>query len=1268
MESVVPGLTSFAKRQAHIEDSSDSERDSDSETGSVNGDIIGTNGCSTPALERKDFLLPFSAHDLPTLKNNIAHYRNVAEGYKISDLAYTLGCRRSAFFNCAYAVVRGDELEDDLMEHEITFSKRGKGANIAFIFTGQGAQSAQMGKELMLTFPSYIDTIRKLDKALQSLGADAPSWTLEDVLLEPAASSKINDSQLSQPVCTAVQIAIVELLRLWGITPKACIGHSSGEIASAFASGALTAEEAIISAYYRGVAIGGLTVTGTMLAVGASPEEIEPYLEDGVVIACYNSPNSVTLSGDIEAAKLVKEKLDEDKVFVRELKTGGRAYHSHHMQNIGAEYEERLDNALANLSKAHDAEKNGVNSRAIMFSSVSGERKLPSFHPTAAYWRSNLESPVRFSEAVQAAIQTPELEINQFIEIGPHSALAGPLRQIRDGLGMNQKELDYAPTLVRGQSSVIRLLDLAGVLTTKAYPVNLARVNAIEKRVGNKIVAEVGVPIVDLPLYSWNYEGKNALYRNVNRPDVEYRTRKFPHHDLLGSQIPGSSVAQRQWRNQLDMKNSPWLEEHKLGSQPVLPGTGYIAIAAEAARQFLQGKVSSSKPCKYHFPRVDVLAALNVPPSGSEVEIMTTMRFATISASIVSKTVATFTISSCQNGIWTENCVGTVRKEDVSEMTPLFDDSDLQEPKPARTWYKGFSKISLNYGPPFQGLDDIRTDPAVPQAFAHTALLPTDISAEDSTYLVHPAAMDTCIQVALIAAHRSSLTNLKRSFVPTKMEGVSLWAWNGEKFPKLTAGNGKVLASGKFHSLRILRAKFQLSSPDGKPLFELENLECTQYAEKLDDLDTENRHPYLRVVWKPDIDKMITKLPQSSLLDLIAHKRPTMDILEITGAESEYSQPAHKTLESGSTLRRYNSYTVMAKSNEIVQSIEDTHGSMPGVSVQNIDVLNEDGSGREFDLMIISSVSEADAESIIDKTKPLLKSSGHVMLSAKFGASEALLKSKGLRAVQKDNDFMLFSIAGANSPKVAKDIVLVTRTAPSAFDSKVLEGLKTPNRGVTTIPLDSQDINIDADAIYIFIVESETSIFEGALTEQELKTLQTIASSVKNILWITHGNLLVGQNPAAAIVIGLGRTLQTEYPALTFRTLDLDHKSPRVASSQILVIVDSLDDSNPSDDKEYIVKDSTFYVSRLGQDVALDEQFTASADTEPMTAEYDPKVPVRLRIERVGLLDTLYFEEFPAESAIPEGKVEVELKSLGINMKDYVTLLGKSSSRMRRFF
>ncbi|TGO54401.1 hypothetical protein BELL_1519g00010 [Botrytis elliptica] len=228
-------------------------------------EMVGTRSASqAQGVSRSEFLVLLSSHDISTLRSNIERCRDVAEDYNILDLAYSLGCRRSNLFNCAYTVAREEDAEEDLMEHEITFGKTGKGENIGFIFTGQGAQSAQMGREFMLKFPSYIDTIRKLDRSLQFLVDDSPDWTIEDTLMEPAVTSKINDVEISQPVCTAVQTALVELLRLWNVTPVACIGHSSGKIASSYTANLITAGEAFISGFYRGRGVGTLKVKGTV--------------------------------------------------------------------------------------------------------------------------------------------------------------------------------------------------------------------------------------------------------------------------------------------------------------------------------------------------------------------------------------------------------------------------------------------------------------------------------------------------------------------------------------------------------------------------------------------------------------------------------------------------------------------------------------------------------------------------------------------------------------------------------------------------------------------------------------------------------------------------------------------------------------------------------------------------------------------------------------------------------------------------------------------
>ena len=110
--------------------------------------------------------------------------------------------------------------------------------------------------------------------------------------------SRINEVELAQPLCTALQVGLVRILTGWGIEPQSVVGHSSGEIAAAYAAGAISANSAIIIAYYRGKLARVQEGLGAMAAVGLSRLEITPHLQEGVVVACENSPQNVTLSGD----------------------------------------------------------------------------------------------------------------------------------------------------------------------------------------------------------------------------------------------------------------------------------------------------------------------------------------------------------------------------------------------------------------------------------------------------------------------------------------------------------------------------------------------------------------------------------------------------------------------------------------------------------------------------------------------------------------------------------------------------------------------------------------------------------------------------------------------------------------------------------------------------------------------------------------------------------------------------------------------------------
>jgi acyl transferase domain-containing protein len=291
-------------------------------------------------LDTSPQLLVFSAHQGVSLKERAATIFDYAKQNpnQLPNIAYTLGCRRENLAQRAFAVY------DGVNASELSPIVKPKDPpRVNFVFTGQGAQWARMGADLISQYAAFRETIRVMDAALAKL-PHAPRWTIEKELKRPAEGSKIQQPEFSQPICTALQIGIVNLLKGWGITPAAVVGHSSGEMGAAYAAGALSLEEAIIIAYYRGQVTQNHGRVGAMAAVGLGREDVVTYLREGVVIACENSPKSVTLSGDVERLDEViahiKESLPD--IFARKLRVE-RAYHSHHMCEIGSMYEKLLD-------------------------------------------------------------------------------------------------------------------------------------------------------------------------------------------------------------------------------------------------------------------------------------------------------------------------------------------------------------------------------------------------------------------------------------------------------------------------------------------------------------------------------------------------------------------------------------------------------------------------------------------------------------------------------------------------------------------------------------------------------------------------------------------------------------------------------------------------------------------------------------------------------------------------------------------------------------
>lgn len=769
-------------------------------------------------------LLVFSAHQGVSLKQTAAAVFNYAKQHhgQLQNIAYTLGCRRDNLAQRAFAVY------DGVNSPELSpIVKCKEPPRVNFVFTGQGAQWTRMGADLLSQYSIFRDTIHAMDAALMKL-PHPPKWTIEEELMRPTEESKIQQPEFSQPICTALQIGLVNLLEGWGITPAAVVGHSSGEMGAAYAAGALTLEEAIIIAYYRGQVTQNYARVGAMAAVGLGREDVVTYLRQGVVLACENSPKSVTLSGDVECLDEVITQVKEDspEVFARKLRVE-RAYHSHHMCEIGGMYEKLLDGFVKDTKPS-----------VPFFSSVTGKQVKRSGQLGPSYWRQNLENPVLFSPAVQLMMHSA-VEDAVYLEVGPHAALSGPLRDIFKSVHMSTAST-YVPTIIRNENGPKSILSSLGRLYQEAVPINFAATTT-----GRTV-------LTDLPNYAWQHD---TAYWYESRVSRDWRLRKFPPHELLGNRILESDDLEPAWRNMLRLDDVPWARDHKIQDDIVLPAAAYIAMAIEALRQLNGGGETDAS-----LKQLEIQNALILKEQQAH-EIITHFRPVRLTSKLNS-TWYEFSISSFNGVSWTKHCVGKVRSG--KEISPGSEDVG-QQPRQVSTtgWYRVMKKVGLNYGPEFQGLSDISVYPG-----GHTAA--ATITNRDPTlgpyYSLHPSIIDLVLQAFTVAIADGLTRQLGQLCVPTYID--ELYISNGQ--PEMRLGTAAISsATGAIRGSATIMAgnKLVLSLRNG----EFSPLESG-------DEDKTGPMPAAHLHWKPHVDFI-------SPTNLIYSVQPLPDVHEVANIE-----------------------------------------------------------------------------------------------------------------------------------------------------------------------------------------------------------------------------------------------------------------------------------------------------------------------------------------------------------------------------------------------
>ncbi|PYH97606.1 polyketide synthase [Aspergillus ellipticus CBS 707.79] len=700
----------------------------------------------------------------------------------MNNLAYTLNEHRTAHLY-RVGVLSGSsaDLAEALARAKV--SKAPRRPTVGFVFTGQGAQWCGMGKGLMAAYPVFRRSIQRIDAYMNRICA--PFRIAE--ILEHQEHTQLSHPLFSQSACTALQIALVDLLASWEIHPDSVTGHSSGEIAAAYTAGALNMEDAMAVAYYRGVSASNLSfknkhTKGDMLAVGVSADDIQPYLDQlksgRAVVACINSPRSVTISGDVSAIQELED-LVRNKEFSRRLAVGV-AYHSHHMELVSDEYMKSILHIKphSEVEIAHVLKNRSVG----FFSSVSGSEVKPTgLGPQ--YWCQNLLGQVRFAQSLRnlcfettgnrsnssslnkrrprRAGTARKVSVDCLIEIGPHAALSGPIKQIlKDDTKLNAAEIKYSSASIREKKAIVTILSVAASLASSGFPVNFRAINDPEPFKAPCLIA-------DLPSYPWNH---SRSYWAEPRISKVFRDRRYPRADILGTQDRLSSPFEPRWRGFIRVSEIPWLRDHRIQSNIVFPAAGYISMAIEAASQLLGD--AGDNITRFYLRDIQIRSALVVQET-SDVEVMSSLRLQ--HDSVLRDPFYEFHVYSVtDDDRWTEHCQGFVGLDlgglpHNTVERALSPDHSGMSVLDIKAFYEKLANIGLGYGPCFTNITQARyTDETCAAEITipdTSAVMPMNFQ---YTYPIHPCTLDSIMHSCFVS------TNLERGpAIPVRIEEVS---------------------------------------------------------------------------------------------------------------------------------------------------------------------------------------------------------------------------------------------------------------------------------------------------------------------------------------------------------------------------------------------------------------------------------------------------------------------------------------------------------------
>ncbi|KAL2756326.1 hypothetical protein ACRALDRAFT_1033186 [Sodiomyces alcalophilus JCM 7366] len=807
-----------------------------------------------------------SDEGLMTAMSNLSQALQADPGINLRDLAWTLQLRREHFpVRAAIAAVDREQLIErlaaaskDANALSVQSSKAARvsekyPARILGVFTGQGAQWPTMGAELHRQSACFRKSIDELQASLDDL-PDAPSWSLHSELLAPEESSRVKVAEIAQPICTAVQVALVDLLKVAGISFHGVVGHSSGEIAAAYAAGYLSARDAIRIAYYRGVhshlASSPTGQPGAMMAIGLSFQKAQefcqrPQFHGRVSVAASNARSSVTVSGDADAILEAKEVLDAEGVFARALQVD-KAYHSHHMKPCSGAY---LDSLRACGIQVLRTDAGGD---CVWYSSVHGSAGRYTHEPGSfadQYWVDNLVQPVMFSQALDRAVQESQ-RLDLVLEVGPHPALRGPASDLIKSLA--GVAVPYSGVLKRGEDDFAAFSEALGFVWRHVQVDVRGQAMPDFEAFARACVSDEASfrPQVckSLPTFPWNHS-KSLLWES--RTSKLWRGRREPEHDLLGVPTVSGNRQEVHWRKIMRVREMDWLRGHKFQNQVLFPAAGYVSMAVEAASYLVPEQPNKVNVIELNDMKIHRAITLS-EQSSSGTEVTFVIRTRQQDATTTMAEYSCYSVEADAGADEQSHCNFTgsatiiTSTQEAETLRPLL----RGEPQLPLTdvnldqFYASVSGIGLDYSGDFLANSIHRR-----LGFATVSM-----SQNDRTHLiVDPAVLDTSFHGVFSAFCYPNDGRMWTAYLPTSIRRVRVTPVQQREQQQQKQKHFSADCILREASDKIICADVDLYSAAGNTdtlQCQLEGLTCTSFTTQSPDQD---RKLFSHTVWRKDV-------------------------------------------------------------------------------------------------------------------------------------------------------------------------------------------------------------------------------------------------------------------------------------------------------------------------------------------------------------------------------------------------------------------------------